>query len=71
MASGYLHFNNIDMLQPDISARRNQRGHVFEGIPQPGERVDDAPENAKRVRRPSVRLASNLKVDFVRMFPFC
>lgn len=37
----YLHFDNIDMEQPDISSRCSECGQAFRGEPKPGERVDD------------------------------
>ena len=37
----YLHFDNIDMQQPDISSRCSLCGQTFCAEPKPGERVDD------------------------------
>jgi len=37
----YLQFDNIDMAQPDISARCSQCGQKFRAEPKPDERVDD------------------------------
>lgn len=37
----YLHFDNIDMEQPDISSRCSQCGQEFHAEPMPGERVED------------------------------
>lgn len=37
----YLHFENIDMEQPDISSRCSECGRAFTAIPRVGERVDD------------------------------
>jgi hypothetical protein len=37
----YLQFDNIDMEEPDISARCSQCGQEFSAEPKPGERVDD------------------------------
>lgn len=37
----YLHFDNIDMEQPDISSRCSQCGQEFRAEPKPGEKVDD------------------------------
>jgi hypothetical protein len=36
----YLHFDNIDVEQPEISSQCS-RGQTFEAQPRPGERVDD------------------------------
>jgi hypothetical protein len=40
-ADRYLHFDNIDMQQPDISSQCSHCGRTFKAEPQPGERVDD------------------------------
>ena len=37
----YLHFDNIDMDQPDISSRCSWCGQTFCAEPKRGERVDD------------------------------
>lgn len=40
-ANRYLHFDNIDMEQPDISSRCSRCGQQFSAEPKPNERVDD------------------------------
>lgn len=37
----YLHFDKINMEQPDISSRSGWCGQTFCAEPKPGERVDD------------------------------
>jgi len=37
----YLHFDNIDMEQPDISSRCSRCGREFRAEPKPAEQVDD------------------------------
>ena len=37
----YLHFDNIDMEQPEISSQCSHCGQTFKAEPRPGERVDD------------------------------
>jgi hypothetical protein len=37
----YLHFDNIDMEQPNISSQCSHCGQTFKAEPRPGERVDD------------------------------
>jgi hypothetical protein len=44
----YLHFDNIDMEQPEISSQCSHCGRTFEAEPRPGERVDDV---LLRIRR--------------------
>ena len=40
-ASRYLHFDNIDVEQPDISSRCSRCGQQFSAEPKPNERMDD------------------------------
>jgi hypothetical protein len=44
----YLHFDNIDMEQPEISSQCSRCGQTFKAEPIPGERVDDV---LLRIRR--------------------
>ena len=44
----YLHFDNIDMDEPDISSRCSLCGRAFRAVPQGSERVDDV---LLRIRR--------------------
>jgi len=44
----YLHFDNIDIEQPNISSQCSHCGQTFEAEPRPGERVDDV---LLRIRR--------------------
>jgi len=37
----YLHFDNIDMEQPNISSQCSHGGQTFKAEPRAGERVDD------------------------------
>jgi len=37
----YLHFDNIDVEQPEISSQCSRCGHTFEAEPRPGSSVDD------------------------------
>lgn len=37
----YLHFDNINMEEPDIAARCSSCGRIFTGTPGVDERVDD------------------------------
>jgi hypothetical protein len=37
----YLHFDNIDLQEPNIRSRCSQCGQTFEGEPIPGEGVED------------------------------
>jgi hypothetical protein len=37
----YLHFDNIDMEQPNISSQCSHCGQTFKAEPRAGERVDD------------------------------
>jgi len=37
----YLHFDNIDMEQPEICSRCSYCGQTFKAEPRAGERVDD------------------------------
>jgi hypothetical protein len=37
----YLHFDNIDIRQPEVSSQCSHCGQRFEAEPKPGERVDD------------------------------
>jgi len=44
----YLHFDNIDMEQPNISSQCSHCGQTFKAEPRPGERVEDV---LLRIRR--------------------
>ena len=37
----YLHFDNIDIEQPEISSQCSHSGQTFKAEPRAGERVDD------------------------------